>query len=112
MIRTLLSSVTVAYFKEITVKGKNKLKNTAHLSSVIFTANHPSGLIDPLVLMHVTRGEFKYVSSVAKHSLFKTPLVGFIIKVSMFVEFFVSTRTNIKIILLLRCTIRVCVQYR
>jgi 1-acyl-sn-glycerol-3-phosphate acyltransferase len=76
-VRKLLSTITVGYFKEITVKGKKKLPVG---SPVIFCANHPSGLLDPLVLMHVTKDEFQYVSSVAKHSLFTTPLVGFVIK--------------------------------
>ncbi len=48
-------------------------------SPVIFCANHPSGLLDPLVLMLATNDR-QYVSSVAKQSLWKTPIVGNIVK--------------------------------
>jgi 1-acyl-sn-glycerol-3-phosphate acyltransferase len=46
--------------------------------AAILAGNHPSGLVDPMVLM--TALPDLELSSVAKHSLFSTPVVSFFIR--------------------------------
>ena len=70
------------YFKKIEVRGLRNLRS-AQLrmqqgGASIFAGNHPSGLIDPMVLMTALPGV--PMCSVAKYSLFNTPFVGFFVK--------------------------------
>eukprot|EP01134_Creolimax_fragrantissima_P004904 CFRG4904T1 len=73
-VKGLLRLVTKTYFRKIVVDGKKYLPHDV----CIFAGNHPSGLIDPLVLL--TALPDIPMSSVAKHSLFSTPFVSFFLK--------------------------------
>ena len=75
-IRMFLRRITLAYFKEIQVHGRRNIPD----GPVIFAGNHPSGLLDPLNIMYATYGKKRFVSSVAKKSLWDVPVVGFFVK--------------------------------
>lgn len=68
----LLTTVTRVYVSNIGVRG---VRNVPTTRAVIFAGNHPSGLLDPLVLMAAL--PHKELTSVAKQSLFAMPFVGF-----------------------------------
>ncbi len=74
-IRNLLQVSTRVYLSKIEVRGSKNLP----LTPAIFAGNHPSGLIDPMVVM--TAMPNLDFSSVAKYSLFKAPVVSFFLKV-------------------------------
>jgi len=63
------------YFDRMHVRGRLNLPP----GPCILAGNHPSGLLDPLVMMSVLPE--KQISSVAKHSLFSTPVVSFFLGV-------------------------------
>jgi len=73
-IHGLLKTAARVYLRRIEVRG------ASHVPSVpaIYAGNHPSGLIDPLAVMAALPE--KQFCSVAKSSLFETPLVSFLVK--------------------------------
>eukprot|EP00756_Hemistasia_phaeocysticola_P059074 Hpha_TRINITY_DN3577_c0_g1::TRINITY_DN3577_c0_g1_i1::g.25636::m.25636 len=73
-VRWLLNKVTRTYFKRVEVRGKRNLPGGA----CIIAGNHPSGVIDAMVLM--TALPERRISSVAKHSLFSMFPIGFFLK--------------------------------
>ena len=67
-----LSLAARTYLRKIEVRGKPPR------SAAIFAGNHPSGLIDPLVVMAALPD--KTFCSVAKASLFEAPVVSYFVK--------------------------------
>ena len=75
-VKKLLRFVTNVYFERVRVRGYRNLPSNP---SYIFAGNHPSGLIDPCVIMAAL--PYVDVSCVAKDSLFAAPFVGFLLRV-------------------------------
>ena len=74
-VKAFLGFTTRLYFDRIHVSGRKNLP----AGVCILAGNHPSGLLDPLVVMSAIPE--KTISGVAKHSLFQTPLVSQILDV-------------------------------
>ena len=73
-IKKLLVFATNVYVGRIEVRGRRYLPRGA----AIFAGNHPSGLLDPMVIMSAFRE--RSFTSVAKDSLFHQPIVSFFVK--------------------------------
>lgn len=58
------------FFRRIEIVGEHHLPRSG---SVILTANHPNGLLDPLLVLCLVP---RRISFLAKEPLFRTPLVG------------------------------------
>ena len=72
LIQKLLTGAARTYLRKIEVRGKPPR------TAAIYAGNHPSGLIDPLVVMAALPE--KVFCSVAKASLFDAPVVSYFIK--------------------------------
>lgn len=70
LVKSFLGFTTRLYFDRIHVAGRKNLPPGV----CILAGNHPSGLLDPLVVMSAIPE--KTISGVAKHSLFQTPLIS------------------------------------
>ena len=68
--RRLFRSLVSVWFREINIVDD---ENIPPEGGVIFIAWHPSGLIDPMLLNASLPGK---ISIIAKHTLFKLPLIG------------------------------------
>ena len=100
-VRKLLHFTTHVYFSKIEVRGLRNVQNLANLSSAggaaggtgggvnagatnppksgaIFAGNHPSGLVDPMVIMSALPD--MPMSSVAKFSLFQAPFIKYFLR--------------------------------
>ncbi|GMH98042.1 hypothetical protein TrVE_jg4630 [Triparma verrucosa] len=73
-IHSLLTTAARVYLRKIEVRG------ASHVPKVpaIYAGNHPSGLIDPIVVMSALPD--KVFCSVAKASLFSAPVVSYLVK--------------------------------
>ena len=79
-VRSFIHFLTRLYISDVEVRGLRNLQRLQSGSSgAIFAGNHPSGLLDPMVVM--TALPDKKISSVAKYGLFKAPVVGFFLQV-------------------------------
>lgn len=79
-VRNFVHFLTRLYISDIEVRGLRNLQRLGSgKSGAIFAGNHPSGLLDPMVVM--TALPDKKISSVAKYGLFKAPVVGFFLQV-------------------------------
>lgn len=76
-VRRVLNVATRIYFSKIEVRGLKNLKSVEN-STAIFAGNHPSGLVDPMVIMSALKGV--PLSSIAKHSLFSTPVISIFVR--------------------------------
>ena len=72
--RRLFRSLVAVWFREINIVDD---ENIPPEGGVIFIAWHPSGLIDPMLLNASLPGK---ISIIAKHTLFKLPLIGRILR--------------------------------
>jgi 1-acyl-sn-glycerol-3-phosphate acyltransferase len=68
--RRLFRSLVSVWFREINIVDD---ENIPPAGGVIFIAWHPSGLIDPMLLNASLPGK---ISIIAKHTLFKLPVIG------------------------------------
>jgi glycerol-3-phosphate O-acyltransferase/dihydroxyacetone phosphate acyltransferase len=73
-IRVLTHRVIKRYYPRIQITGAERIPDTG---PVLFCANHPNSLVDPILIGIAAR---RPVSFMAKAPLFKTPLLGPIIK--------------------------------
>eukprot|EP00729_Bicosta_minor_P003271 gene3272-9999_t len=73
-VKQLVRLTTKVYFSHVEVRGIRNLPRGA----AILAGNHPSGLVDPMVLM--TALPSLNISTVARGSLFDAPLVSFFLK--------------------------------
>ena len=73
-VRWLLNLSTRIYLEKIEVKGRGHLPRGAS----ILAGNHPSGLMDPMVLFSAFPS--RQLTSIAKASLFQQPIVSFFVK--------------------------------
>lgn len=74
IIRAVLSFALRLFFSRIEVEGGDALPADR---AVIFVLNHPNGLVDPLFLLCLSP---RRVSFLAKEPLFRTPLIGPILR--------------------------------
>lgn len=74
VVTALLRIVTRLFFRRVEIDGMLSVPAEA---PVIFAANHPNGLIDPLVLM---TSATRPISFLAKAPLFRMPLVGLLVR--------------------------------
>ena len=72
-VRKILNVATNVYFSKIEVRGLKNLQAAGTKTGCVFAGNHPSGLVDPMVIMSSVDLP---MSSIAKHSLFSTPVIG------------------------------------
>ena len=72
-VRKILNVATNVYFSKIEVRGLKNLQAAGTKTGCVFAGNHPSGLVDPMVIMSAVDLP---MSSIAKHSLFSTPVIG------------------------------------
>ena len=72
-VRKVLNVATNIYFSKIEVRGLKNLQSAGTKTGAIFAGNHPSGLVDPMVIMSAVNLP---MSSIAKHSLFSTPVIS------------------------------------
>ncbi|MAT49425.1 MAG: hypothetical protein CMA27_06295, partial [Euryarchaeota archaeon] len=73
-IRSLMRSVTDTWFREITVVDADTIPTDR---GVIFMSWHLGAMIDPLLMFSTIPGQLTFA---AKHTLFKVPIMGRIIK--------------------------------
>ena len=73
-IRKVAHRVIKRYYPRIQITGAERIPKTG---PVLFCANHPNSLVDPILIGIAAR---RPVSFLAKAPLFKTPLLGPIIK--------------------------------
>ena len=78
VVKRFLRAVTNTYFSRIQVRGRKNLPADPR-AGCIFAGNHPSGLLDPLVIMAAIPDHD--VTSVAKSPLFTAPVVGWFLRV-------------------------------
>ena len=71
----LFRSVLRLFFRRIEVAG---LENIPQDEPVVFAANHPNGLVDPLFILCFAP---RRVSFLAKAPLFRYPLIGYFVRV-------------------------------
>ena len=76
-VRRVLSLATNVYFSNIEVRGLKNLQAASTKTGAIFAGNHPSGLVDPMVIMSAVDLP---MSSIAKHSLFSTPIISIFVR--------------------------------
>ena len=74
IIVALLRFAMRVYFRRVEVDG---LENVPRDSPVIFVLNHPNALVDPAALLCLAP---RRVSFLAKAPLFKTPVLGFLVR--------------------------------
>jgi len=74
--RFLARLLSMIWFREIDVVDDENIPSDG---GIIFIAWHPSGLIDPMLMISTLPGQ---ISTIAKHTLFKIPILGRIIKAS------------------------------
>ena len=74
VIRGLMRSVTDTWFREITVVDADTIPNDR---GVIFMSWHLGAMIDPLLMFSTIPGQLTFA---AKHTLFKVPVLGLLIK--------------------------------
>src|SRR3990172_2287319 len=75
MIQALSRLIVHTFFREVIVEGRERLPESG---PVIFTPNHPNGLLDPLMMFFLSpRFRIRFV---AKAPLFKIPVFGSILK--------------------------------
>ena len=74
LVRRLFRSLVAVWFREINIVDD---ENIPPEGGVIFISWHPSGLIDPMLLNASLPGK---ISIIAKHTLFKLPLIGRILR--------------------------------
>lgn len=78
MLRSVIQSVLTfalrIFFSRIEVEGAQRLPADR---AVLFVLNHPNALVDPLILLTVSP---RPVSFLAKEPLFRTPLIGVIVR--------------------------------
>lgn len=74
IIVALLRLAFRVYFRRVEVDG---LENVPRKSPVIFVLNHPNALVDPAFLLCLAP---RRVSFLAKAPLFKTPVLGFLVR--------------------------------
>jgi 1-acyl-sn-glycerol-3-phosphate acyltransferase len=75
MLLKFLRLIVLTFFREIVIKGQDNLPQSG---PVIFTANHPNALIDPLLLLYLPPQY--HIRFVAKAPLFKIPLLGWLMR--------------------------------
>ena len=68
VIRGIILGLLQLYYPHIAVEGREHLPRRG---AVVFVLNHPNGLLDPLLLMHVIG---RRVAFLAKNTFFKNPL--------------------------------------
>jgi len=74
IIRGVMRSVTDTWFREITVVDADTIPNDR---GVIFMSWHLGAMIDPLLMFSTIPGQLTFA---AKHTLFKVPILGILIK--------------------------------
>lgn len=74
LITALLRIVATVFFRRVEIVGAERIPAD---SPIIFAANHPNGLIDPLVLLCFAPGP---ISFLAKAPLLRMPLVGWFVR--------------------------------
>ncbi len=75
MLRRLLRFITKLFFREIVIQERARLPERG---PVIFVANHPNSLLDPLLLLHLP---IKFpLRFVAKSTLFEVPILKWILR--------------------------------
>lgn len=74
IIRSFARTISLLWFREIDIVDE---ENIPQDGGVVFIAWHPSGLIDPMLMVSSLPGQ---ISTIAKHTLFKIPLLGRLIK--------------------------------
>jgi len=75
MVRKLARIIVTTFFREVTLQGREHLPKD---SPVIFTPNHPNGLLDPMLLYCLPSSiRLRFV---AKAPLFKIPMFGSILR--------------------------------
>ena len=75
MIGSLARFAARTFFREIVIEGRENLPSTG---AVLFTPNHPNGLLDPMLMFFLSPPyELHFV---AKASLFKIPIFGSILR--------------------------------
>ena len=74
IMRVLARSVTMIWFREVDIVDNENIPTEG---GVVYIAWHPSGLIDPMLMVATLPGK---LSIIAKDSLFKIPILGRIIR--------------------------------
>ena len=72
--RRFFRSLVTVWFREVNIVDDENLPPEG---GIIFISWHPSGLIDPMLMNAALPGK---ISIIAKHTLFKLPLVGRILR--------------------------------
>ena len=75
-VRRVNRSLMDTWFREISLVDIDTLPDEG---GILFTAWHPGGLIDPMLMMSALPGKLTFA---AKHTLFKIPILGRILKAS------------------------------
>ena len=75
-IRIVAREIVQVWFREVDVVDDENIPSEG---GVIFIAWHPSGLIDPMLMMATLPGQ---MSLIAKHTLFKIPILGSLMRAS------------------------------
>ena len=68
--------LTNIWFREINIVDDENLPNEG---GILYITWHPSGLIDPMLMMSVLPGQ---LTTVAKHTLFRIPVLGRLLRAS------------------------------
>ena len=74
IIRYFARAVSLVWFREVDIVDDENIPTEG---GVVFIAWHPSGLIDPMLMMSTLPGQ---MSLIAKHTLFNIPILGRIIR--------------------------------
>ena len=74
--RALAREIVQVWFREVDVVDDENIPSEG---GVVFIAWHPSGLIDPMLMMATLPGK---MSLIAKHTLFKVPVLGTLMRAS------------------------------
>ncbi len=75
-IRVVAREIVQVWFREVDVVDNENIPSEG---GAVFIAWHPSGLIDPMLMMATLPGK---MSLIAKHTLFKVPILGTIMRAS------------------------------
>ncbi len=75
-LRALAREIVQVWFREVDVVDDENIPSEG---GVVFIAWHPSGLIDPMLMVATLPGK---MSLIAKHTLFKVPILGALMKAS------------------------------
>ena len=76
LVRRFYRFLTNVWFREITVVDQ---ENIPEEGGVLYITWHPSGLIDPMLMTSIVDEQ---LTTVGKHTLFRTPLLGRLLKAS------------------------------